>query len=215
MFSALDSNQDHFGQAVTDPIVQRKDYAVRKVRPVADAIARKRRERATPPEEARVIVLASGNLGLVYLTDWRERASYEQINRAFPLLIPGLVNQEWIGFIMVRSQVHGPVVFGAKGKHFLRDDRCKGESPLVDFGPHAADHLRRTDGFRYAPDILVNSVYDPGSDEVAAFEELIGSHGGLGGTQSQPFVIFPAEWELTQTEIVGAEQLHELLKRKL
>jgi hypothetical protein len=215
VFSALDSNQDHFGQAVADPIVQRKDYAVRKVRPIADAIAHKRRERATPPEEARVIVLASGNLGLVYLTDWRERVSYEEISGTFPLLIPGLVSQEWIGFVMVRSQAHGPIVFGAKGTHFLRDDRCEGENPLVSFGPRAADHLRRTDGFRYAPDILVNSVYDPDSDEVAAFEELIGSHGGLGGTQCQPFVMYPAEWDLAQTEIVGAEQLHELLKAQI
>jgi putative membrane protein len=215
VFSALDSNQDHFGQAVADPIVQRKDYAVRKVRPVADAIARKRRERATPPEEARVIVLASGNLGLVYLTDWPERVSYEEISGTFPELIPGLVSQEWIGFVMVRSQAHGPIVFGAKGTHFLRNDRCEGESPLVSFGPRAADHLRRTDGFRYAPDILVNSVYDPDSDEVAAFEELIGSHGGLGGTQCQPFVMYPAEWDLAQTEIVGAEQLHELLKAQI
>ena len=213
VFSALDSNQDHFGQAVADPIVRRKEYAVRKVRPLADAVARKRRERATPPEEAQVIVLASGNLGLIYLTDWRERVSYEEINSTFPLLIPGLVSQEWIGFVMVRSQAHGPIVFGAKGTYFLRDDRCEGESPLVSFGPRAADHLRRTDGFRYAPDILVNSVYDPDSDEVAAFEELIGSHGGLGGTQCQPFVMYPAEWDLAQTEIVGAEQLHELLKR--
>ncbi len=158
-------------------------------------------------------MLASGNLGLVYLTDWRERVSYEEISGTFPLLIPGLVSQEWIGFVMVRSQAHGPIVFGAKGTYFLRDDRCEGESPLVSFGPRAADHLRRTDGFRYAPDILVNSVYDPDSDEVAAFEELIGSHGGLGGTQCQPFVMYPAEWDLAQTEIVGAEQLHELLKR--
>jgi len=187
VFSALDSNQDHFGQAVADPIVRRKEYAVRKVRPLADAVARKR----------------------------RERVSYEEISGTFPLLIPGLVSQEWIGFVMVRSQAHGPIVVGAKGTHFLRDDRCEGESPLVSFGPRAADHLRRTDGFRYAPDILVNSVYDPESDEVAAFEELIGSHGGLGGTQSKPFVMYPAEWDLAQTEIVGAEQLHELLKSKL
>ncbi|MDD1725382.1 MAG: alkaline phosphatase family protein, partial [Euryarchaeota archaeon] len=215
VFSALDSNQDHFGQAVADPIVQRKDYAVRKVRPVADAIARKRRERATPPEEARIIVLASGNLGLVYLTDWRERVSYEQINRAFPQLIPGLISQEWIGFVMVQSEAHGPIVLGAKGTHFLREDRCDGESPLVSFGPRAADHLRRTDGFRYAPDILVNSVYDPDYDEVAAFEELIGSHGGLGGTQCRPFVMCPFEWDLAQTEIVGAEQLHEFFKSQI
>ena len=106
-----------------------------------------------------------------------------------------------------------------KGTHFLRDDRCKGERPLVSFGPRSADHIRRTDvqtdGFRYAPDILVNSVYHPDSDEVAAFEELIGSHGGLGGTQCRPFVMYPTEWDLARTEIVGAEHLHELLKSKL
>ncbi|MGZ8879574.1 MAG: alkaline phosphatase family protein, partial [Halobacteriota archaeon] len=213
VFSALDSNQDHFGEAVADPIVRRKEYAVQKATPVVDAVRRKRRRHATPAEGAQIIVLASGNLGLVYLTDWRERVSYEEISGTFPLLIPGLVSQEWIGFVMVRSQAHGPIVFGAKGTYFLRDDRCEGESPLVSFGPRAADHLRRTDGFRYASDILVNSVYDPDSDEVAAFEELIGSHGGLGGTQCQPFVMYPTEWDLAQTEIVGAEQLHELLKR--
>ena len=215
VFSALDSNQDHFGEAVTDPVVRRKEYVVQKVTPVVDSVRRKRRTRATPAEEAQVIVLASGNLGLIYFTEWQERVSYEEISGTFPLLVPGLVGQEWIGFVMVRSQAHGPIIFGAKGTHFLRDDRCEGESPLVSFGPRAADHLRRTDRFRYAPDILVNSVYDPESDEVAAFEELIGSHGGLGGTQCQPFVMFPAEWDLAQTEIVGAEQLHEVLKRKL
>jgi hypothetical protein len=215
VFSALDSNQDHFGEAVADPIVRRKEYVVQKATPVVDAVRRKRRRHATPAERAQIIVLASGNLGLVYLTDWRERVSYEEISGTFPLLIPGLVSQEWIGFVMVRSQAHGPIVFGAKGAHFLRDDRCEGESPLVSFGPRAADHLRRTDGFRYAPDILVNSVYDTDSDEVAAFEELIGSHGGLGGTQCHPFVMHPAEWDLAQTDIVGAEQLHELLKAKI
>jgi uncharacterized membrane protein YvlD (DUF360 family) len=182
---------------------------------IADSASFRALKHATPAEGAQVIVLASGNLGLIYLTDWRERESYEGISGTFPLLIPGLVSQEWIGFVMVRSQAHGPIVFGAKGAHFLRDDRCEGESPLVSFGPRAADHLRRTDGFRYAPDILVNSVYDTDSDEVAAFEELIGSHGGLGGTQCHPFVMHPAEWDLAQTDIVGAEQLHELLKAKI
>jgi hypothetical protein len=62
---------------------------------------------------------------------------------------------------------------------------------------------------------LVNSAYDPQRDEVAAFEELVGSHGGLGGTQCKPFVLFPAEWDLDQKEIVGAEKLYELLKRRL
>jgi len=215
VFSALDSNQDHFGQAIADPIVRREQYVVQKVKPVVDQVERKPRGHETAADEAQVIVLASGNLGLVYLTEWQERMSYEQINDAFPLLVPGLVSQEWIGFVMVRSDACGPIVVGAKGTYYLHHDRYEGENPLDNFGPRAADHLRRTDSFRYVPDILVNSVYDPDNDEVAAFEELVGSHGGLGGTQCKPFVLYPAEWGLDQKEIVGAEKLHQLLKSKL
>jgi hypothetical protein len=58
-------------------------------------------------------------------------------------------------------------------------------------GPNTASHLRRTDSFANTPDILVNSFYDPDIDEGAAFEELIGFHGGLGGKQAEPFVLFP------------------------
>jgi putative membrane protein len=65
------------------------------------------------------------------------------------------------------------------------------------------------------PDIIVNSFYDPVSDEVAAFEELVGSHGGLGGDQSYPFVMYPSEWKLETETIIGAEKLHEVLKARL
>ena len=37
----------------------------------------------------------------------------------------------------------------------------------------------------HAPDLLLLSQYDPELGEVAAFEELIGSHGGLGGDQTR------------------------------
>jgi len=50
---------------------------------------------------------------------------------------------------------------------------------------------------------------------VAAFEELVGSHGGLGGDQATAFVMFPAEWELENKHIVGAPALHAQFKRWL
>ena len=215
IYSALDSNLDHFSQAVADPIVQRKDYVTQKTTPLIDLIRRKEKERSTRREEAQAIILASGNLGLIYLTECQDRMSYEQISSAFPLLIPGLISQECIGFVMVRSKAHGPLIVGSNGTYYLRDDHFEGDNPLASFGPHAADHLRRTDSFQHAPDILVNSFYDSQSDEIAAFEELIGSHGGLGGAQCSPFVLYPAEWELDHAEIVGAEKLHALLKSKL
>ena len=40
---------------------------------------------------------------------------------------------------------------------------------------------------------MVNSRYDETLEEVAAFEHQVGSHGGLGGPQTHPFVLHPAD----------------------
>ena len=58
--------------------------------------------------------------------------------------------------------------------------------------------LKREDAMTHAPDLLLISQYDPELGEVAAFEELIGSHGGLGGPQIEPFILYPVEWELDE-----------------
>ena len=59
--------------------------------------------------------------------------------------------------------------------------------------------MKRTDGFPHCADIMLNSAYWPETDEVAAFEELVGSHGGMGGAQSFPFALVPAEWRAART----------------
>lgn len=169
----------------------------------------------TAAEKAQSIVLASGNMGLIYFTAWKERLSLEQINKEFPDLIDGLVAHEGIGFVLVHSGEHGPMVIGDKGTRYLDDDRVEGEDPLANFRPRSPDHLRRTNSFKYVPDILVNSFYDPVLDEGAAFEELIGFHGGLGGNQAKPFLLFPSEWDLDKEEIVGAEHVYRALKRRV
>lgn len=163
-------------------------------------------------EAANVVVLASGNLGLIYFTDWQERLSYEQINETYPEVIEGLVEHEGVSFVMVRSEKDGPLVIGDKGVHFLANNHVEGQDPLLTFSPNAAAHLKRSDSFPHVADIMVNSLYDPESGEVAAFEELVGSHGGLGGEQSFPFLLFPADWELRNNKIVGAAELHAQLK---
>jgi hypothetical protein len=163
------------------------------------------------PEQPAVYVLASGNLGLVSFTQWPQRMTLEEIEAAFPAVIPGLAQHEGIGFIMVRSQQKGSMVIGAKGIYFLDNDRVEGEDPLANFGPNAAYHLRRTDSFPNCPDILVNSFYDPEVYEGCAFEELIGFHGGLGGTQTQPFILHPAELKV-KSELVGAASVYHLCK---
>ena len=115
----------------------------------------------------------------------------------------------------MRSDQHGATVLGAGGVRFLDEGRGEGDDPLAGFGDNAERHVLRTDGFAHCPDIVLNSTYWAESDEVAAFEQLVGSHGGLGGTQSFPFLLHPVELELPGGHIVGAEAVHRHLRRWL
>jgi putative membrane protein len=159
-----------------------------------------------------IVVLASGNLGLVYGTLRPVRATIEEIETIFPGLLDGLVAHEGVGFVMVSSSEHGPVVIGEGGRHYLKEGRIDGKDPLANFGPRAAQHLIREDSFSNCPDLLVNSFYNIEKNEVAAFEELIGCHGGMGGYQTQPFLLYPADWELETEELIGAGAVYTQLK---
>ncbi|WP_295722789.1 phage holin family protein [uncultured Methanobrevibacter sp.] len=164
-------------------------------------------------KESELIVLGSGNLGLIYLTQWKERLSYEEIVMLFPNLIPGLVKHEGIGFILVNSITNGGMVIGDKGIYYLDKGETVGENPLKGFGLNAKKHLKRQNSFDNMPDILVNSFYDNKTNEVCAFEELIGSHGGLGGNQTKPFILYPSTWKAPD-ELIGAESIYEFLKKQ-
>jgi hypothetical protein len=167
---------------------------------------------AEADDVAKPIVLASGNLGLVYLPERDERMSLEQIDGAHPGLVEALAGHPGIGFVMVRSERDGPVAVGAEGRRRLADDGVEGKDPLASFGPNAAAHLRRTDTFPHCPDLLINSMYDPDADEIAPFEEFMGSHGGLGGSQSHPFAVVPSGWSPEPEAIVGVEAMHGVLR---
>ncbi|MEU1557268.1 alkaline phosphatase family protein, partial [Streptomyces scabiei] len=165
------------------------------------------------------VVLASGNLGLVSFPDVPHRMSREEIDARHPALLATLANHPGIGFVLVRSEEHGGVVLGAHGAEVpvgeLSDEH---PGPLADFGPGAADAVRRTHGFPHTADIMVNSWYDPAEGEVHAFEEQIGSHGGLGGCQSRPFLMSPlalSEPTGDGEDLVGAEHVHRVLRRWL
>jgi uncharacterized membrane protein YvlD (DUF360 family) len=159
-----------------------------------------------------VVVMASGGLALIYLPVSAERLTFEEIEHAHPQLLEALAAHPGIGFVMVRSQAEGAVVLGGAGRRRLSDDHVDGDDPLAAFDATAADHLRRHDQFPHCPDILVNCVYDPQANEVAPFEDFMGSHGGLGGPQTHPFAVVPATWSEPAAPIVGAGAMHEALR---
>jgi hypothetical protein len=158
-----------------------------------------------------VVVLGSGNLGLVYLMEERRRLTLEEMNERHPDLIPALRNHPHVGWLLVRSSEHGPVVLGGMGTRHLADGRVEGDDPLAPFSANAPQHLLRTDGFAHVADIMIGSFYEPALDTGCAFEELISFHGGIGGPQTRPFILHPTELQLPDAELIGAAAVHETL----
>jgi uncharacterized membrane protein YvlD (DUF360 family) len=195
----------------------------------AGPIARRLRERAQRAETVRhdhelpgepggaprvapgVVCVVSGHTAMVSFADIPGRVSLEEIERHWPDLLPGLVDHAGVGFLLVHSEEFGPVVLGRDGVHRLASGVVIGEDPLLPYGEHAAGLVARVSSFPHCADVVINSRYDPDTDEASAFEPHVGSHGGLGGPQQYGFLTYPRAWAAPGT-IVGAEHLHRVLR---
>jgi uncharacterized membrane protein YvlD (DUF360 family) len=172
-------------------------------------------EKLSLADESTIAVVGSGNLGLVWFTGHDHRLTVEELEELHPGLVAAVAAHPGVAMLLVRSGARGAVVFGPKGTRFLDEDRVEGEDPTTLFGPHTVLSLKRADAMTHAPDLLLISQYDPELGEVAAFEELIGSHGGLGGPQTQPFILHPIEWELDEEVPLGAPAIYRNIRRWL
>jgi uncharacterized membrane protein YvlD (DUF360 family) len=167
---------------------------------------------AAAAERPDLIAIASGNLGLVYFPRMPGRVSIEQLAATYPGLVESLAAHPGIGAMLVRSEAHGSVVVGAQGINYLHEDRVEGVDPVAHYGGRSREAFLRLDGMAHVPDLSIVSLYDPVFEEVAAFEELIGSHGGLGGPQTRPLIIHPVDWSLDE-ELVGADAVYRQIRR--
>ena len=177
-------------------------------------------EAAGADERPDLVVVGSGNLGGIWFPREPGRLRLERIAELYPGLVAGLITHPAIGFVVVDTEAQGPVAINEGGVHRLRDGTVDGVDPLAPFGPRAAGEFARVSSFRNAPDIYVNSMYDPVLDEVAAFEELVGCHGGVGGWQTRAVLVHPSDWPLAEDlldsgELVGAVAVHHQLVRWL
>ena len=163
---------------------------------------------AAPPD---VVVASSGNLARVYFTSDPGRMTSEAIETRYPGLVTALAQHPGIGAVIARSAAGHPLVLGANGRTDLSATQPEGGDPLADFGPRAAEDLRRLEGFPNAGDLILLGAVDGVTGEVTGFEELIGSHGGLGGWQTEPFILCPATLTLADDPPVGAPALYSQL----
>ena len=178
---------------------------------VGEATGKKAKRPKNDVSDRDVVVLGSGNLGLIYLMEEQRRLTLEEIDERHPELLPALRAHPHVGWLLVRSSEHGAVALGADGVNYLAEGRVEGEDPLAPFSLNAPRHLLRTDSFQHVADIMVGSFYDPELEEGCAFEELISFHGGIGGLQTRPFILHPAHLELPPGPILGAASVHGIL----
>ncbi|HEX5133675.1 MAG TPA: phage holin family protein [Candidatus Krumholzibacteria bacterium] len=169
--------------------------------------------REPQPVDAEIVVCPSGNLANIYFRSLPHHLTLEEIAANYPGFIEGLVAHAGIGFVMVRSSLHGLVVMGRDGLRYLNSDRIEGADPLAGYGAHAAGQLARLGDFPHCGDVILNGRFDPQTGEVTAFEEMVGAHGGLGGPQTEAFLLRPAAWPVPATPMINPESIFQLLTR--
>jgi uncharacterized membrane protein YvlD (DUF360 family) len=184
----------------------------RAARRAADASSRHVDEGAEAAATADVSVLGSGNLGLLYARS-AVRLTLEDLQERWPGLVPGLCAHEGIGFIAGLDMAGVPWVLGEHGRVRLDTGKVIGQNPLAPYGDHAARVLRRAVVMPEAPDLYINSRVGDVTLDIAAFEPLVGAHGGLGGWQDRAVLLTPRTLaDVLPTEhIEGADRLHTVL----
>jgi uncharacterized membrane protein YvlD (DUF360 family) len=151
-------------------------------------------------EPAKVTLCYSGNLAQVYFDLHSRKITLNELNQAYPGMVDALVQHEGIGFVVAYEDDGEPVAFGKNGARNLHTGDVIGDDPLEPYGDVELRswQVRRIADFTNAGDLILNSTFYP-DGTVAALEELIGNHGGLGGEQTDAFIFHPADMEIPET----------------
>jgi uncharacterized membrane protein YvlD (DUF360 family) len=147
-----------------------------------------------------ITVCGSGNLGQIYFDLHPRRIKRNELDAAYPGLVAAMAQHEGIGLVVVADEEGVPIALGKKGQRNLHTGQVRGEDPLKMYGDpdFRAAQVRRVADFPHVGDIMVlSTVYPDGT--VAAMEELIGNHGGMGGEQTDAFLFHPDDMTVPAT----------------
>jgi uncharacterized membrane protein YvlD (DUF360 family) len=188
---------------------------------LAPFVARRLSSRAIRPRSADsaagsatpdVVVCASGSLAHVYFAGVPGRMKLKAIEHRYPGLVAGLASHPGIGAVLALKEDGRTTAFGERGERQLAAAAAASADPLAQYGPGAMESLASLDDLGHLGDLILLGSVDPITGEVVGFEELVGSHGGLGGWQTQPFLMCPSSWSLATEPIVGAPAVNRQLR---
>jgi len=150
------------------------------------------------PKAKGVVVCPSGNLAHVYFPEIPGRATTEWLMENNKSFIEALVSHPGIGFVITTNADNEVLMMGKAGMRRLRSGGVEGTDPLEPY----VDGLDRETVIRSlvqladypnSGDVILNGALIS-RGKVVSFENQIGTHGGIGGEQTDPFVIFPSRY---------------------
>ena len=163
------------------------------------------------PEDNDIWILASGNLANVYFSFSNQKVDYAEIESHYPNLCYRLIQHPGVG-LMVVHQNKTAIAIGKKGSRNLSTGEISGQDPLANYQPTEmrSRQLSYLAEFPNGGDLILFSTFYP-DGTVAAFEELIGSHGGIGGEQNTAFMFHPINVEVPEN-IFNSKEVYAILK---
>ncbi len=164
------------------------------------------------------VVCASGSLAHIYFPGHGHALHLEEIIELYPGLVEGLSTHEGIGFVAASRRFGDAVVIGGGGIRNLITGQLGGDcDPLEIYGQpdRWSGELAQLLGYSEVGDLVVNGAWLPKRKRIVVMEEQVSSHGGLGGPQTDPFILLPVDWPVNRMDLESPEALHRLLKQQL
>jgi len=163
-----------------------------------------------------IVVRSSGSLAHVYFNVTPRPMELSEITLLYPELLSRLLAHPGIGLVVGREG-EDVVVMGRRGTLILneRQPQVSGEDPLATLAdaPLAAEELRQLARFPHSGDLILFGAWEPKPPQrVISFEDQVASHGGLGGEQLYPFILYPSHLKFNPIRLTNACHLYTFFR---
>lgn len=194
-------------------------YGTRSIRGSRHALERLHRrireDHVEHGDQQGTVVCANGNLVHVYLTESADRVTTERLIEEHPNLLEFLIAHEGIGFVVTTNAEGEHLMMAKGGMRKLRSGIVEGIDPVSHYATGDSAHmiieaLVALCAFPNSGDIVVNGA-TRADGSVVSFEAQRGTHGGLGGEQTDAFVIFPRRFRGRKERIQSPADMHHFL----
>jgi len=163
-----------------------------------------------------IVVRSSGSLAHLYFNVTARPVELGEITLLYPELLPHLVQHPGVGLVIGR-QGDDVVVMGSQGTLILSErPEVSGKDPLATLADAglAAEELRQMARFPHSGDLILLGAWEPQPPQrVITFEDQVASHGGLGGEQLYPFILYADHQELAPDQLTNASRLYTFFRR--